>query len=166
MKERNDRLHRREEAMAGLQRSSRIRKWTTFSWAPPTERRIGRDSDGEMVRNEERGADGTEELGVKVGWGKWIEKKHGGGLTKEQQMFPELLSKCISRTTLSQFCPFVMTPKCWRQQHTVSHFDSQTKDSYPTDNKRTTTQIWHFLFPLWVYLKYLNKFKKEQCTKK
>ena len=59
IKERKGRLHGRGEEMAGLQRG-------TFSWRPPTERRIGTDSEREMVRNEKRGADGYRGIGGRL----------------------------------------------------------------------------------------------------
>lgn len=44
IKERNDRLHtRRRDGLTS--KKPLIQKWTTFSRAPPTESRIGRDSE-------------------------------------------------------------------------------------------------------------------------
>lgn len=40
-----------------------IQKWTTFSWRPPTERRMETDSKGEMERYQERGAGGYRGIG-------------------------------------------------------------------------------------------------------
>lgn len=108
--------------MAGLQRSGGFKKkWTTFSWVPPTERRIGRDSEWEMVKN-----------GKKKNRGRWcreissksrlMEMDGGeltgeGVLTKEQQMFLEFVSKCISITTFRQL---VLQP--WRLQNPQHRF--------------------------------------------
>lgn len=44
IKGRKDRLHRRGED-GWTSKKLQTQKWTTFSWRPPTERRIGRDSE-------------------------------------------------------------------------------------------------------------------------
>lgn len=150
IKERNDRLHRREE-MAGLQRSSRIKKWTTFSWAPPTERGIGRDSDWEMGRNEERGADGTEELGVKVGWGKWIEKNTKGDWQRSGRCFLNYVPNVFPEQL---WVNFVLL--WWPQSvggSSIQFLISTVRQKIPIlqtikkQKTEKTKQIFHFLFP-------------------